>query len=168
MLSVRRAGQAAIRSGGRTSSGSNASSVKMPRSNGFWLMRNWRKSRSRRSRIETSRPGTPAGSRKSRAARAGGQRAVRLLHHRATSNDPTPRACHGYLPRSGCDVAVLAPPLRQGPSATGFRPARITAPAQKAGQSITRKCNAFGAKKGFECHSAAGTKATAAPPHHRP
>ena len=49
----------------------------------------------------------------------------------------------------------------------GFGP-RITTPAQKAGQSITRKCNAFGAKKGFECHSAADTKAMAAPPHHRP
>jgi hypothetical protein len=46
--------------------------------------------------------------------------------------------------RSGCDVAVLAEPLRQGPSATGFRPP-ITTPAQKARQSITRKCNAFGA-----------------------
>jgi hypothetical protein len=43
---------------------------------------------------------------------------------------------------------------------------RITTPAQKAGQSITRKCNAFGANKGFECHNAAGTMATAAPPHH--
>jgi hypothetical protein len=33
--------------------------------------------------------------------------------------------------------------------------------------SITRKCNAFGAKKGFECHSAAGATATAAPPQSR-
>jgi hypothetical protein len=28
--------------------------------------------------------------------------------------------------------------------------------------------NAFGAKKDFECHSAAGANATATPPHHRP
>ena len=77
ILSVRRAGQAAIRSGGRTSSGSKTSSVKTLRSSGFWLMRNWRKLRSRRSRIETY--------------------------------------CLSRLPpRSGCDVAVLAAPLRPG------------------------------------------------------
>jgi hypothetical protein len=33
-------------------------------------------------------------------------------------------------PRSGCDVAVLAAPLRQGPSATGFRPAYRNARAE--------------------------------------
>ncbi len=53
------------------------------------------------------------------------------------------------------------------PRDVGFGP-RITTLAQKAGQSITRKCNAFGANKGFECHSTAGTKATATPPHHEP
>jgi hypothetical protein len=36
----------------------------------------------------------------------------------------------------------------------GFDP-RIRTPAQKARQSIPKKCNAFGAKKGFECPSAA-------------
>jgi hypothetical protein len=41
VLSVRRAGRAATRSVGRTSSGSKPSSVKPPRSSGFWLMRNW-------------------------------------------------------------------------------------------------------------------------------
>jgi hypothetical protein len=88
-------------------------------------------------------PGTPAGSRKSPAARAGGQRAVRLLRYRATSSRPTPRACHGYPPDPD---ATLRSWLRH------FGP-RITTPVQKAGQSITRKCNAFGANKGFECHS---------------
>jgi hypothetical protein len=45
---------------GEESSGSKTSSVKPPRSSGFWLIRSWRKLRSRRSRMETSRPGTPA------------------------------------------------------------------------------------------------------------
>jgi hypothetical protein len=39
----------------------------------------------------------------------------------------------------------------------GFGP-RITTPAQKAGQSIMRKCNAFGAKKDFGRHSAAAQR----------
>jgi hypothetical protein len=46
----------------------------------------------------------------------------------------------------------------------GFRP-RVTTQTQKAGQSITIRHNAFGAKKGFGCHSAGGAKATATPPH---
>jgi hypothetical protein len=41
---------------------------------------------------------------------------------------------------------------------------RITTPAQKAGQSITRKCNAYGANKGFKCHSGAGTMVAMAAP----
>ena len=49
------------------------SSVKMPPSSGCWLMPSWRRSRSRRSRRETSKPGTPAGSRSPPPARAGGQ-----------------------------------------------------------------------------------------------
>lgn len=45
---------------------------------------------------------------------------------------------------------------------------RITTPVLKAGQSITKRCNAFGAKNGFEYRSAAAANATAAPPHQRP
>ena len=55
-------------------------------------MRNWRKSRSRRSRTETSRPGTPAGSRSSAAARAVGQRAVRLPPYLGNIDHPR-RGC---------------------------------------------------------------------------
>jgi hypothetical protein len=45
----------------------------------------------------------------------------------------------------------------------GFGP-RITTPAQKAGQSIMRQFNAFGARAGIECPSAAGARASAASP----
>jgi hypothetical protein len=45
----------------------------------------------------------------------------------------------------------------------GFGP-RITTPVQKAGQSIMRQFNAFGARTGFECPSAGGARATAASP----
>ena len=55
-----------------TPNGSKSSSAKMPRSSGCWLMLSWRRSRSRRSRRETSRPGTPAGRRSSPPACTGG------------------------------------------------------------------------------------------------
>ena len=41
--------------------------------NGCWQMPNWRRPRSRRSRRETSKPGTPSGVRSSPPAGAGGQ-----------------------------------------------------------------------------------------------
>lgn len=97
--------------------------------------------------METSRPEAPAGSRKSRAGVPGVSE--QLACCATTSSHPTPRACHGYPPRSD---ATLRSWLRH------FGP-RITTPAQKAGQSITRKCNAFGANKGFGCHGS-----PAAPP----
>jgi hypothetical protein len=97
VLSVRRAGRAAIRSGGRTSSGSKTASVKTPRSSGFWLMR----------------------------------------------NGP---------PRSGSDVAVRAAPLRQGPSATGFRPAYHNARAE--GRAINHeKMQCLWREEGLGCHT---------------
>ncbi len=130
ILSVRRAGQAAIRSGGRTSSGSKTSSVKTLRSSGFWLMRNWRKSRSRRSRMETSRPGTPAASRSSPAARLGvsEQFACRVTgQHRATQrHEPvtaTPRDPDATL-RSWLRHYAMDHPRR------GFRPAYHNARAE--------------------------------------
>ena len=49
------------------------------------------KPRSRRSRGENSRPGTPAGGRSSPPAGTGGQRTVRLPRDRATPRHPTPR-----------------------------------------------------------------------------
>jgi hypothetical protein len=45
-------------------------------------------------------------------------------------------------------LRVLAAPLCQVRSATGFRPAYHNARGE-GGQSITRKRNVFGAKKGF-------------------
>jgi hypothetical protein len=119
VLSVRRAGQAAIRSVARTSSGSKTSSVKTPRSSGFWLMRNWRKSRSRRSRMETSRPRNAGGQPFVTCSACWGSASSSPARHWATSSHPTLRACHGHPARSGCDVAVLAAPLRQRPSTTG-------------------------------------------------
>ena len=52
------------------------------------------------------------------------------------ASHPTPRAVTAP-PRSGCDVALLAAPLRQGPSATGFRPAYHNARA--AGWAINHE-----------------------------
>jgi hypothetical protein len=93
--------------------------------------------------METSRPGTPAGSRSSPAARAGGQRAVRLPRHRATSSHPTPRACHGHPARSGCDVAVLAAPLRQRPSTTGVSARVSQRPRRRLGSRLATERDTF-------------------------
>jgi len=91
--------------------------------------------------METSRSGTPAAavSHLQRVLEASEQfaRCVTRQH----SSHPTPRACHGS-PHD--PVAALRSWLRH------FGP-RTTTPAQNPGQSITRKCNAFGANKGFEC-----------------
>ena len=46
--------------------------------------------------------------------------------------------------------------------APGGQPFVTCSACSEAGQSIRRECNAFGAKKGFECHSAADRKITAA------
>ena len=46
--------------------------ARTPRLGGCWLTSSWRRPRSRRSRRETSKPGTPAGGRTPPAAGAGG------------------------------------------------------------------------------------------------
>jgi len=87
-------------------------------SSGCWPMRSWRRLRSRRSRRETSKPGTPAGSRSSPAAGAEDQRTVRLPRGRATPSHPTTPAHFGHSGGSRLSVAGLASPLRQGSSPT--------------------------------------------------
>jgi hypothetical protein len=44
--------------------------------------------------------------------------------------------------------------------------ARITTPAQKAGQSMMSQPNAFGAMTGFDCHNAAGPQSLSPGTHH--
>ena len=86
--------------------------MKTPHSSGFWLMRNWRKLRSRRSRMETSWPGTPAGSRKSPAAACWGSASSSPAASPGNIKPPNATSLSRLPPRSGCDVAVLAAPLR--------------------------------------------------------
>jgi hypothetical protein len=83
---------------------------------------------------EISRPGTPAGSRSSPPACAGGQRAVRLPRHRAAPRHPTPRTRLGDARRSGrrpCRSGYGATP-RSILAAVSGRP--TTTPAARAGK----------------------------------
>src|SRR6202048_5026903 len=57
---------------------SRTSNARTPRSKGFWPMPSWKRLRSRRSRGETSRPGTSAGGCSSPPKGAGGHGARRL------------------------------------------------------------------------------------------
>src|SRR6478752_1562065 len=84
-----------------------------------------RRPRSRRSRRETSKPGTPAGSRSSPPAHAGGQRTVRLPRERAAPRRPTPQTRLDEPGGPGCGVAGLASRLRQG-SSPPWIPARLS------------------------------------------
>jgi len=70
--------------------------------------------------LETSRPGTPAGSRSSPPARAGGQRTVRLPRDRATPRHPTTRVTDGHARGSRRPVAGLVAHLCQGSPTAGI------------------------------------------------
>ena len=71
-------------------------------------------------------------------------------------------ACWGSASSSpAASPGNIKPPQRHEPVTAALLRSGCDAPVQKSGQSITRKCNVFGADKGFECHSAAGTMATA-------
>jgi putative transposase len=82
-------------------------------SDGCWPMPSWRRTRCGRSRRETFRPGMSAGGRSSPAARAGGQRAVRLSRPRAAPRHPASRIRRGDAGRSGCCPTGVAADLRQ-------------------------------------------------------
>ena len=110
-------------------------------------MPSWRRSRSRRSRRDTSKPGTPAAAVRHLQRVLGGQRTVRLprgLGNSAPSNDtnqprPRPRI---LMRRCGPGFAPVPRIIRGG----GFDPP-ITTPAPKAGQSIRRRFNALARRR---------------------
>ena len=125
--------------------------MKAPRSSGFWRIWTWR------SCAHRDREWNHLGSKRRRPVVSHVQRMLGASEQFSCCVTGQHQATQRYEP------VTATPTIRMrhcGPRCATSA-SRITTPVQHARQSITGKCNAFGADKGFECHSAASTMATA-------